>query len=89
MVFWQWVNQSFNALVNYTNRNAKSPLTNTQMGVAYVSASAAACFTAMGFKAFLAKRAGPMMQVLITKIFFSEKKNYARYSIYFCKFIES
>lgn len=62
VVFWQWVNQSFNALVNYTNRNAKSPLTETQMGVAYVSASAAACFTAMGLKSYLAKRAGPMMQ---------------------------
>lgn len=62
VVFWQWVNQSFNALVNYTNRNAKSPLTEKQMAVAYVSASAAACFTAMGLKSYLAKRAGPMMQ---------------------------
>jgi hypothetical protein len=62
-VFWQWVNQSFNALVNYTNRNAKSPTTTTQLGVAYVSATASAMITALGCKAVWQKRASPLLQV--------------------------
>ncbi|XP_065353012.1 sideroflexin-2 [Cloeon dipterum] len=62
VVFWQWVNQSFNALVNYTNRNAKSPLTTTQLGVAYVSATTSALVTAIGFRSFLEKRAGTLLQ---------------------------
>lgn len=57
VVFWQWVNQSFNALVNYTNRNANSPLTTTQMGVAYASATSAAMATALSFKFVIQKRA--------------------------------
>ena len=63
VVFWQWVNQSFNALVNYTNRNAKSPTTTTQLGVAYVSATASAMITALGCKAVWQKRATPLLQV--------------------------
>ncbi|XP_014276710.1 sideroflexin-2 [Halyomorpha halys] len=62
LLFWQWVNQSFNAFVNYTNRNANSPLTVKQLGVAYVTATTAACVTAIGFKNFLIKRTGPLLQ---------------------------
>lgn len=59
VVFWQFVNQSFNALVNYTNRNANSPITTTQLGVAYVSATSAALVASLGSKSFLQKRASP------------------------------
>lgn len=66
VVFWQWVNQSFNALVNYTNRNANSPITTSQLGVAYVSATVAAMITAIGCKSFWEKRANPLMAVSFT-----------------------
>ncbi|KAK7869704.1 hypothetical protein R5R35_011774 [Gryllus longicercus] len=61
VIFWQWVNQSFNALVNYTNRNANSPVTTTQLGVAYVSATASAMLTALGCRTFWEKRASTLL----------------------------
>ena len=62
VVFWQWFNQSFNALVNYTNRNAESDLDLTQMGIAYVTATFAGCGVAIGLKKFLERTAPPMLQ---------------------------
>lgn len=47
VIFWQWVNQSFNALVNYTNRNAKSSLTTHQLLFSYISATSAALVAAV------------------------------------------
>ncbi|XP_014672932.1 PREDICTED: sideroflexin-2-like [Priapulus caudatus] len=62
VIFWQWINQSFNALVNYTNRNAESDMTPKRIAIAYVTATTSAVLTAIGLKNVLAKRASPLMQ---------------------------
>ena len=48
IVFFNWVNQSQNALVNYFNRNASSPTTNEILAKSYATAVTAALFVAMG-----------------------------------------
>ncbi|XP_027707865.1 sideroflexin-2 isoform X3 [Vombatus ursinus] len=60
VVFWQWVNQSFNALVNYTNRNAASPISVRQIAVSYFSATTTALATALGLNMYT-KKAPPLL----------------------------
>merc|ERR1712079_707298 len=67
VVFWQWFNQSFNALVNYTNRNANSPTSTKQLGVAYFSATFSALGTAIGLRKVLEK-SPPTFQRLVPMV---------------------
>lgn len=64
VIFWQFANQSFNAIVNYSNRNASAGVTNEQLGTAYVAATTSSVVTALGFNKLIASSqtlsAGPL-----------------------------
>eukprot|EP00960_Hanusia_phi_P023485 692844-Hanusia_phi.AAC.8 len=54
-ILLQWANQSFNAVVNYTNRNASSNITNEMLAQAYFLATGSSCVVAVGLNKMIAK----------------------------------
>lgn len=59
LLFWSWANQSQNALVNYYNRNASSPMTNETLGKSYAAAVGSALLVAFGLATVIQKRYSP------------------------------
>ncbi|KAM9841999.1 sideroflexin-5a isoform 1-T2 [Aulostomus maculatus] len=54
-VFWQWLNQSHNACVNYCNRNASKPTSASKFIQGYVGAVTSAVSIAVGLSVFIQK----------------------------------
>lgn len=59
VIFWQWSNQTFNAVVNYTNSNKTSGVDESeqmkQLGKSYMIATGSATFTALGLNKVIHK----------------------------------
>ncbi|XP_064190811.1 sideroflexin-5a isoform X2 [Anguilla rostrata] len=68
-VFWQWLNQSHNACVNYSNRNATKPAAASKFLLGYLGAVTSAVSIAVGLNVLIrrANRFSPAGRVLVQR----------------------
>lgn len=69
IIFWQWLNQSHNACVNYSNRNASKPTPTARFVLGYTGAVTTALSIAVGLSVII-KRANalkPTMKLFVQK----------------------
>ncbi|CAL1575599.1 unnamed protein product [Knipowitschia caucasica] len=68
-IFWQWLNQSHNACVNYSNRNASRPNATSSFVYGYLGAVTSAVSIAVGLNVLIqrAKRFSPTTRVLVQR----------------------
>lgn len=56
VIFFQWLNQTYNACLNYANRNASSNYTMTDIGKSYGIATTSAITVGLGVRKLLEKQ---------------------------------
>ncbi|XP_072026772.1 sideroflexin-5-like [Amphiura filiformis] len=68
-VFWQWLNQSHNACVNYSNRNATKETSAKRFLMGYGGAVSSACSIAVGLNLLIRRASGfsPATRMLIQR----------------------
>ena len=59
-IFWQWVNQTYNAALNYENRNASSKYTTKDIAVSYCLATTSAIGVALAMRKAVEKQAAKL-----------------------------
>ena len=67
VLFWNWANQSQNALVNYFNRNASSPTSNETIIKSYASAVSVAMGVAPGISQAIKRTCSPTTAAKLLK----------------------
>lgn len=69
IIFWQWINQSLNVAVNYSNANKSVPMNMKEVGIAYAAATTSAVGIAVGMSRGVPKlRVSPGIKSVLTSL---------------------